>query len=75
MNFFLKTFIVINKNYQIFRFNSKKALYCLSPFNRIRCVAIFLQTHPYFNVFVMLTILVNCVIMAMPNNLIPDYVE
>jgi hypothetical protein len=71
----LKVFIVVNKNFQIFRFNSKNALFCLGPFNPIRRVAIFLLTHSLFSSLVMLTILVNCVIMALPNHSVPEFTE
>jgi hypothetical protein len=66
---------VVNRSYQIFRFNSKKALFCLGPFNKVRRVAIFFLTHSLFSTLVMLTILVNCVIMALPQHSTPEYVE
>jgi hypothetical protein len=68
-------FIVINSSYQIFRFNSKDALFCLSPFNKLRRFAVYLLTHSLFSTLVMITILVNCVIMALPTKSVPDYTE
>jgi hypothetical protein len=67
--------MVINKSKQIFRFNTKKALFILDPFNRVRRTAIFILTHPFLSAIVMLTILANCIAMAMPPEKVPEFVE
>uniref|UniRef100_A0A8C4VW04 Sodium channel protein n=1 Tax=Gopherus evgoodei TaxID=1825980 RepID=A0A8C4VW04_9SAUR len=53
-----KTFIVLNKGKAIFRFSTTPALYMLGPFNPLRRGAIKVM-------FIMITILTNCVFMAM----------
>ncbi|NXI97060.1 SCN5A protein, partial [Psophia crepitans] len=65
-----KTFIVLNKGKTIFRFSATPALYILSPFHPIRRTAIkillFSLIHLFtlFSMFIMCTILTNCVFMA-----------
>ncbi|XP_044280519.1 sodium channel protein type 5 subunit alpha-like isoform X1 [Varanus komodoensis] len=59
-----KTFIVLNKGKTIFRFSATPALYILSPFHRIRRTAIKILVHSLFSMFIMCTILTNCVFMA-----------
>ncbi|XP_073698378.1 sodium channel protein type 4 subunit alpha B [Garra rufa] len=60
-----KTFIVVTKGNTIFRFNAEPACYVLSPFNPIRRVAIRILIHSLFSMFIMVTILSNCVFMTM----------
>uniref|UniRef100_G1PL56 Sodium channel protein n=1 Tax=Myotis lucifugus TaxID=59463 RepID=G1PL56_MYOLU len=60
-----KTFIVLNKGKSIFRFSATPALYLLSPFNIIRRGAIKVLIHSYPAMFIMITILTNCVFMTM----------
>ncbi|XP_075437097.1 sodium channel protein type 4 subunit alpha isoform X2 [Ascaphus truei] len=60
-----KTFIVLNKGKAIFRFTATKAVYLLDPFNLIRRGAIQILIHSLFSLFIMLTILANCVFMTM----------
>ncbi|XP_053555693.1 sodium channel protein type 4 subunit alpha [Bombina bombina] len=60
-----KTFIVLNKGKAIFRFSATKAVYLLDPFNPIRRGAIKVLIHSLFSLFIMLTILTNCVFMTM----------
>ncbi|XP_074725429.1 sodium channel protein type 5 subunit alpha-like isoform X3 [Strix uralensis] len=59
-----KTFIVLNKGKTIFRFSATPALYILSPFHPIRRAAIKILVHSLFSMFIMCTILTNCVFMA-----------
>ncbi|XP_062982355.1 sodium channel protein type 5 subunit alpha-like [Elgaria multicarinata webbii] len=59
-----KTFIVLNRGKTIFRFSATPALYILSPFHRIRRAAIKILVHSLFSMFIMCTILTNCVFMA-----------
>ncbi|XP_075415536.1 sodium channel protein type 4 subunit alpha [Tenrec ecaudatus] len=60
-----KTFIVLNKGKAIFRFSATPALYLLSPFSIVRRVAIKVLIHALFSMFIMITILTNCVFMTM----------
>ncbi|XP_069642839.1 sodium channel protein type 4 subunit alpha isoform X2 [Haliaeetus albicilla] len=69
-----KTFIVLNKGKSIFRFSATPALYLLGPFHPIRRGAIKVLVHSYpcplfklFSMFIMITILTNCVFMTMSN--------
>uniref|UniRef100_A0AAX7UHZ7 Sodium channel protein n=1 Tax=Astatotilapia calliptera TaxID=8154 RepID=A0AAX7UHZ7_ASTCA len=69
-----KTFIVITKGNTIFRFNAEPACYILSPFSLVRRGAIKILIHSYpfdllsvFYMFIMITILSNCVFMTMSN--------
>eukprot|EP00075_Anas_platyrhynchos_P016930 XP_027306183.1 sodium channel protein type 5 subunit alpha isoform X4 [Anas platyrhynchos] len=59
-----KTFVVLNKGKTIFRFSATPALYILSPFHPIRRAAIKILVHSLFSMFIMCTILTNCVFMA-----------
>ncbi|KAM8967831.1 sodium channel protein type 5 subunit alpha-like isoform 2-T2 [Pelodytes ibericus] len=60
-----KTFIVLNKGKTIFRFSATPALYIISPFHPIRRASIKILVHSLFSMFIMCTILTNCVFMAM----------
>ncbi|KAM6307326.1 sodium channel protein type 2 subunit alpha-like isoform 8-T8 [Aegotheles albertisi] len=69
-----KTFIVLNKGKTIFRFSATPALYLLSPFNIIRRIAIKILVHStLFSIFIMLTILTNCVFMTWSN--LPEWTK
>ncbi|XP_076682987.1 sodium voltage-gated channel paralytic isoform X35 [Andrena cerasifolii] len=61
-----RTFVVISKGKDIFRFSSTDAMWILDPFNPIRRVAIYILVHPLFSLFIITTILVNCILMIMP---------
>uniref|UniRef100_A0A9J7WXG3 Sodium channel protein n=1 Tax=Cyprinus carpio carpio TaxID=630221 RepID=A0A9J7WXG3_CYPCA len=67
-----KTFIVLNKGKTIFRFSATPSLYMISPFNLARRIAIKILIHSYpFSavkiMFIMCTILTNCVFMTFSN--------
>uniref|UniRef100_A0A8V0ZVT0 Sodium channel protein n=1 Tax=Gallus gallus TaxID=9031 RepID=A0A8V0ZVT0_CHICK len=67
-----KTFIVLNKGKSIFRFSATPALYLLGPFNPIRrgAIKVLIHSYPYcklFSMFIMITILTNCVFMTLSN--------
>ncbi|XP_039541380.1 sodium channel protein type 4 subunit alpha A [Pimephales promelas] len=62
-----KTFIVISKGNTIYRFSAEPALLCISPFSLVRRGAIKILIHSYFSMFIMITILSNCVFMTMSN--------
>ncbi|KYM97213.1 Sodium channel protein para [Cyphomyrmex costatus] len=61
-----RTFVVISKGKDIFRFSATDAMWMLDPFNPIRRVAIYILVHSLFSVFIITTILVNCILMIMP---------
>ncbi|XP_054288733.1 sodium channel protein para-like isoform X6 [Macrosteles quadrilineatus] len=61
-----RTFVVVSKGKDIFRFSATDALWMLDPFNPIRRVAIYILVHPLFSVFIICTILLNCILMIMP---------
>ncbi|KAK9890302.1 hypothetical protein WA026_010405 [Henosepilachna vigintioctopunctata] len=60
------TFVVVSKGKDIFRFSATNAMWILDPFNPIRRVAIYILVHPLFSLFIITTILVNCILMIMP---------
>uniref|UniRef100_A0A3B3XZ33 Sodium channel protein n=1 Tax=Poecilia mexicana TaxID=48701 RepID=A0A3B3XZ33_9TELE len=66
-----KTFIVLSKGNVIYRFNAEPACYLLSPFICARHKSlktycfVFLKTKTLFSLFIMVTILTNCVFMTM----------
>ncbi|XP_065141735.1 sodium channel, voltage gated, type VIII, alpha subunit a isoform X1 [Paramisgurnus dabryanus] len=62
-----KTFIVLNRGKTIFRFSATPALYTISPFNLARRIAIKILIHSVFSMFIMCTILTNCVFMTFSN--------
>uniref|UniRef100_A0A146LU77 Sodium channel protein n=2 Tax=Lygus hesperus TaxID=30085 RepID=A0A146LU77_LYGHE len=61
-----RTFVVVSKGRDIYRFSATDAMYILDPFNPIRRVAIYILVHPLFSLFIIFTILFNCVLMIMP---------
>nr|ABH12275.1 putative voltage-gated sodium channel [Cyriopagopus schmidti] len=63
-----RTFMVISKGKDIFRFSATNSVWLLSPFNPVRRVAIYVLVHPAFSFLVIVTILVNCVLMTLPPN-------
>ncbi|GLH13423.1 Sodium channel protein PaFPC1, partial [Gryllus bimaculatus] len=65
-NFLLQTFVVVSKGKDIFRFSATDAMWILDPFNPIRRVAIYILVHPLFSLFIITTILTNCIFMIMP---------
>ncbi|XP_030649653.1 sodium channel protein type 4 subunit alpha B isoform X1 [Chanos chanos] len=60
-----KTYIVIAKGNVLYRFNAEPACYMLSPFSKIRGIATRILIHSLFSMFIMVTILSNCVFMTM----------
>ncbi|XP_039304554.1 sodium channel protein para isoform X19 [Solenopsis invicta] len=61
-----RTFVVISKGKDIYRFSATDAMWMLDPFNPIRRVAIYILVHQFFSLFIITTILVNCILMIMP---------
>jgi hypothetical protein len=66
-----KTFCVVsrrfNKHY-VQRFSATRSLFIFAPWNKVRSLLVFLCTNQYFDYLVMLTILVNCIFLALPEN-------
>ncbi|XP_054614770.1 sodium channel protein type 4 subunit alpha B-like isoform X2 [Dunckerocampus dactyliophorus] len=60
-----KTFLVLSKGKTISRFNADPACYLLSPFNLVRTTAIKILLHSFFRLFILLTVVINCVLMTM----------
>ncbi|CAG5122325.1 unnamed protein product, partial [Candidula unifasciata] len=65
-----KTFVVINKDKNVFRFSATDAIFLLSPFNPIHNCSLTWPT--IFSLVVMVTILANCVVMANPSWQTPE---
>jgi hypothetical protein len=64
----LQTFCVVSKRFRknyIHRFTATNSFFVFSPWNAIRRTCIFLSTNQYFDYVVMITILLNCVFLAM----------
>ncbi|XP_057622541.1 sodium channel protein type 11 subunit alpha [Chionomys nivalis] len=59
-----KTFMVLNKKRTIYRFSAKRALFILGPFNPVRSLVIRISVHSLFSVFIICTVVVNCMFMA-----------
>nr|XP_039317716.1 LOW QUALITY PROTEIN: sodium channel protein type 11 subunit alpha [Saimiri boliviensis boliviensis] len=59
-----KTFMVLNKKRTIYRFSAKRALFIFGPFNSIRSLAIRISVHSLFSMFIISTVIINCVFMA-----------
>ena len=60
-----KTFIVISKGKDIFRFSAEDSMWFLSPFSPVRRVAIHVLVHPLFSLIIIATILINCLMMIL----------
>jgi hypothetical protein len=70
-----QTFVVVSKGKDIFRFSATDAMWILDPFNPIRRVAIYILVHPLFSLFIITTILTNCIFMIMPTTPIIESTE
>ena len=66
-----QTFVVIaprfSRNY-IYRFSATKALFILSPWHPLRKLAVRIATSQFFDYFIILTILINCVFLTLQEN-------
>ncbi|XP_058513015.1 sodium channel protein type 11 subunit alpha [Ochotona princeps] len=75
-----KTFMVLNKKRTIYRFSAKRALFIFGPFNSIRSLAIRISVHSLFTIFIISTVVINCVFMVITTESnstasnIPEYV-
>lgn len=64
----LQTFCVVSKRFRknyIHRFTATSSFFIYSPWNPVRRVCIWVSTNQLFDYFVMATILLNCVFLAM----------
>ncbi|XP_008047620.1 sodium channel protein type 11 subunit alpha, partial [Carlito syrichta] len=59
-----KTFMVLNKKRTIYRFSAKRALFIFGPFNSVRSLAIRISVHSLFSMFIICTVIINCVYIA-----------
>lgn len=65
---FFQTFCVVSKRFQknyIHRFTGTKSLFLFPPWNPLRRICVLVATNQLFDYFVMATILLNCVFLAM----------
>ncbi|XP_060036392.1 sodium channel protein type 11 subunit alpha [Erinaceus europaeus] len=76
-----KIFMVLNKKRTIYRFSAKRALFILGPFNPLRNFVIRISVHSLFSMFIICTVIINCVLMATasenesrPSSNVPEYV-
>ncbi|XP_052755866.1 sodium channel protein 60E isoform X3 [Galleria mellonella] len=63
-----ETFCVVSKRFRknyIHRFTATRSLFWWSPWSPVRRACVYLSTNQYFDYFVMATILLNCVFLAM----------
>ena len=61
-------FYVVSRRFQrhfVQRFSATRSLFVFAPWNKLRCCAVYISTTQYFDYVVMLTILINCVFLAM----------
>lgn len=73
--YILKTFIIITKKKEIFRFSATDAMWCLSPFSPVRRVAVAILTHGLFSFAIITTILANCYVMIIPTTPVTESTE
>lgn len=60
-----ETFVIVSRSKELTRFSATKALYFLGPFHPIRRVVLCILVNPIFNLLVMLTIVINCILMTL----------
>lgn len=60
-----ETFVVVSKSKELTRFSANKALYFLDAFHPVRRIVIYILVNPMFSLFVILTILANCILMTL----------
>ncbi|XP_046574320.1 sodium channel protein 1 brain-like [Haliotis rubra] len=64
-----KTFVVISRRVTkktIYRFSATRSFYIFSPWSPIRKMAVLISTNQFFDYLVILTIITNCVFLALP---------
>ncbi|CAG5133640.1 unnamed protein product, partial [Candidula unifasciata] len=73
-----KTFVVISSRYKkkyINRFSATKSLFVFTPWNPVRKFTVAISTHQLFDVFIFLTIIVNCIFLAMTHDQTVEVME
>ncbi|BFZ01527.1 hypothetical protein BsWGS_04567 [Bradybaena similaris] len=73
-----KTFVIINSRYKkkyINRFTATKSLFIFTPWNPVRRFTLAISTHQLFDVFIFLTILINCIFLARTNDPLSEKLE
>lgn len=66
-----KTFCVVSPRFKkeyIYRFSSTRSFFLLPPWNPFRRFCVYIACSQYFDYFIILTILTNCIFLAMPNS-------
>ncbi|PAA93724.1 hypothetical protein BOX15_Mlig031959g1 [Macrostomum lignano] len=73
-----RSFVVVNTRFRrkyIYRFSANEAFYCMPPWNPVRKFFVYLATNQFVDYIIMLTILANCVCLALPNDVsVAEYV-
>ncbi|XP_029952061.1 sodium channel protein type 4 subunit alpha A-like [Salarias fasciatus] len=70
-----KTFVVLSRGDILHRFDADSSLYLLSPVNRLRTLSIKILLSPWFQWFVLVTLLLNCLFMTLPDSLLTGVME
>ena len=70
-----QTFVIISRGKELTRFSAKKALYLFGPFSPIRRVVLYILVSSIFNLFVILTILTNCILMTIQGSELVERTE
>jgi hypothetical protein len=74
----LQSFVVVSDRFGtavIHRFSATPSFYILSPWNPVRRAAIAVHVNQYFDLLIILCILVNCIFLALPNYSWLQYTE
>jgi len=64
------TFVVVNNKLgkqTVYRFSKDKSLFCFGTKSLTRRITVYIVTHQLFEIFILLTIITNCVFMALSN--------
>lgn len=67
--------MLVTRKKDIFRFSATDAMWCLSPFNPVRRIAIAILTHGMFSLIIITTILANCYVMIIPPSPVTESTE
>lgn len=73
-----QTFVIISSRYKakhLNRFTATRSLFIFAPWNPVRRVMLTIATNQLFDVFIFMTIMVNCVFLAMPTLQISEKIE
>lgn len=70
-----ETFVIISKSKELTRFSANKALYLFGAFHPVRRVVLCILVNPLFSLFVIFTILTNCILMTIQGGEIVEKTE